>query len=100
MLQIVLSMIMGAMIALGTVWVVRNKERLRTILCKYVYWIVGVCIASLFGILLGVLINCKAEELGSWADWMSGIATSLALIFTYAEIRNSREQIVKSINLN
>jgi len=54
-----------------------------------------VILVGLFGILIGALINAKGEELGSWADWISGIGTVAALFFAYNEIINSRKQFEK-----
>lgn len=62
---------------------------------------IEILIAVLFGIIGGALFVAGFEKklptqgVGSLADWVSGIATVLALIFAYAEIRNSREQFEK-----
>lgn len=82
MLQIVLSMIMGAMIALGIVWFIKKyKGRIRKILSKYLYWILGICIPLLTGLVIGALTHSTGEELGSWADWASAIGTVGAFIW-------------------
>lgn len=96
MLQIILGVVIGVIATLGTVWFVRKyKAQIREVLSKYLYWILGLCFPLLTGLVIGALTHSTGEELGSWADWVSGIATSLALIFAYAEIRNSREQFEK-----
>ena len=96
MLQIVLGVVIGVIATLGIVWFVRKyKAQIREILSKYLYWIFDICFPLLTGLVIGALTHSTGEELGSWADWVSGIATSLALIFAYAEIRNSREQFEK-----
>lgn len=69
MLQIVLGVIIGVLVTLGLGWFVRKyKDQIQVILSKYLYWILGLYFPLLTGLLIGVLISNKGEELGSWAD--------------------------------
>lgn len=58
-------------------------------------------LAGVAGFIGGMLIILSFERrlpiqgVGSLADWVSGIATVLALLFAYKEISNSREQFEK-----
>lgn len=82
MLQIVLSMITGAVLALGIAWFVRKyKGQIQKIISKYLYWILGICFPLLTGLLIGALTHSTGEELGSWADWASAIGTVGAFIW-------------------
>lgn len=99
MLQIVLSMIMGAVIALGTVWFVRKyKGQIRTILSEYLYWIWGICFPLLTGWVIGTLISNKGEELGSWADWASAVGTVGAFIWGFIAI-TKQTSIQRALNV-
>lgn len=99
MLQIVLSMIMGAVIALGTVWFVRKyKGQIRTILSEYLYWIWGICFPLLTGWVIGALTHSTGEELGSWADWASAIGTVGAFIWGIVVI-TKQTNIQRAMNI-
>ena len=70
------------LITLGIEWFIRKyKNQIQIKFSKYVYWILTSIFLFLFGILIGTLINSKGEELGSWADWVSGIGTIGAFIW-------------------
>lgn len=70
------------LITLGIEWFIRKyKNQIQIKFSKYVYWILTSIFLFLFGILIGTLINSKGEEIGSWADWVSGIGTIGAFIW-------------------
>lgn len=85
--------------ALGWEWFRKKNQQIQKIIVKYRYFVMILIVLSLLGALIGTLINSKGEELGSFADWVSGLATSFALIFAYVEIKNSREQFEKERQL-
>lgn len=99
MLQIVLGVIIGVLVTLGLGWFVRKyKDQIQVILSKYLYWILGLCFPLLTGLLIGVLVSNKGEELGSWADWASAIGTVGAFIWGIVAI-TKQTNIQRALNV-
>lgn len=99
MLQIVLGVVIGVIATLGIVWLVRKyRGQIRVIFSRYLYWILGLCFPLLTGLLIGVLISNKREELGSWADWASAIGTVGAFIWGFIAI-TKQTSIQRALNV-
>lgn len=93
-----LSLVTGALIILGYEWFIKRKDQIQEKVVKYVYFAIALVVLTLFGVLIGALINSKGEELGSLADWVSAIGTIGAFIWGIAAI-TKQTNIQRALNV-
>lgn len=60
-----LSLVVGVLLTLGLECFIEKKDQIQEKVVKHIYFTIALVVLSLFGVLIGALINSKGEELGS-----------------------------------